>query len=83
VQPGALVTVKKDDIPYLSKNIFVLKPHRELPATKSKTVPNPDAVYPGLQSEPVRFDIQQQILALLNPRLKTTLHIFSFLLGPT
>jgi len=67
---GALATVNKDDIPYLSKNIFVLKPHRELPATKSRTVPNPDAVYPGLQSEPVRFDIQQQILALLKPRLK-------------
>ena len=68
---GALATVREDDMPYLSKNIFVLKPHRELLASKSNTVPNPDAVYPSLQSEPVRFDIQQQILTLLKSRLKS------------
>ena len=68
---GALATLNEDDIPYLSKNIFVLKPHRERPATQSKAELNPDAVYPGLQSEPVRFGIQQQILALLESRVKS------------
>jgi hypothetical protein len=68
---GALATVKEDDIPYLSKNIFVLRPHWELSAGKSKPAPSPDAVYPGLQSEPVRFDIQQQILTLLKSHLKS------------
>jgi hypothetical protein len=68
---GALATVSEDDIPYLGRNMFVLKPHRELLASKSNTVPNPDAVYSGLQSEPVRFDIQQQILTLLKSRLKS------------
>jgi hypothetical protein len=68
---GALATVKGDDIPFLSKNIFVLKPHQDLPAGKSRTSPNPNAVYPGLQSEPVQFDLQQQILALLKSRLKS------------
>ncbi|HZW81093.1 MAG TPA: hypothetical protein VFF50_11530 [Candidatus Deferrimicrobiaceae bacterium] len=69
---GALVTVNEQDLMYLSKDIYVLRPHRELAAGKSKPAPNPNAVCAGIQGEPVQFDIQKQILALLNERIKST-----------
>lgn len=68
---GALATVDKNDFPYLSKNHYVLRRHRELPAGKSENMPNPNAVYAGLQTEPISFDIQKQIVVLLNEGMKS------------
>lgn len=68
---GALATVNEDDLIYFSKDIYALRRHRELPGSNSKPVPNPNALYAGLQNEPAQFDIQRQILALLSDRMKS------------
>ncbi len=68
---GALATVNEQDLIYFSKDIYVLRPHRALPPQAKLKTPNPNAVYVGLQGEPVQFDIQEQILALLYERMKT------------
>ena len=63
---GALATIDEQDMInlYFNREIYVLRRHREL-AGISKPAPNPNAVYAGLQGEPVPFDIQEQILSLL------------------
>jgi len=68
---GALATVDEHDLPYLSKNHYVLRRHREPLAGKSENMPKPNAVYAGLQIEPIPFDIQKQIVMLLNEGMKS------------
>jgi len=68
---GALATVDEHDLPYLRKNHYVLRRHREPPAGKSNNMPKPNAVYAGLQVEPIPFDIQKQIVMLLNEGMKS------------
>lgn len=67
---GALASVNEQDLIYFSKDIYALRPHRDVPEAKEKTVPNPNAVYAGLQGEPVQFDMQGRMLALLSQRMK-------------
>jgi hypothetical protein len=68
---GALATLEnKDDIMYMaSGGIYVIRRHRKLPDSKPKYPPRPDAVYAGLQNEPVRFDIQTKIVGLLTEQM--------------
>jgi hypothetical protein len=67
---GALATLDEDDVMYLSKNYYVVRRHREMPDERPK-VPTIQSVYPGLFGEPVRFDIQTEIVALLTERMKS------------
>jgi len=71
---GALATVEnEDDTMYLaSGGIYVIRRHRKLPDSKPKSPPRPDTVYAGLQGDPVRFDIQTKIVALLTERMGST-----------
>jgi len=69
---GALAILDdKDDAMFFSRGYYVMRRHRELPPGASKLPPVRPA-YPGLEREPVRFDIQVQILDLLTQRMKTT-----------
>jgi hypothetical protein len=67
---GALASLEKHDIPYAMKNYYVLRRHQEIQDNVSKQHSNPEKVDAGLGTEPVRFDIQTQIVSLLVERMK-------------
>jgi hypothetical protein len=67
---GALASLEKHDIPYAMKNYYVLRRHQEIQDNFSKRRSNPEKVDAGLENEPVRFDIQTQIVSLLGERMK-------------
>jgi hypothetical protein len=67
---GALATLEKHDVPYAMKNYYVLRRHRETQDNVSKRQSNPEKADAGLENEPVRFDIQTQIVSLLGERMK-------------
>lgn len=68
---GALATLEKRDVPYAMKNHYVLRRHQEIQDNVSKRRSNPEKIDAGLDNEPVRFDIQTQIVSLLGERMKT------------
>jgi len=71
---GALATLENKDEPmYMeSGGIFVIRRHRKLPDGKPKSHPSLQAVYAGLQNDPVRFDIQTKIVGLLTEHMGST-----------
>jgi hypothetical protein len=65
---GALATLQsEDDLRYLTNGpgVYVMRRHRKLSDGKPKSPTRTD-VAAGLQNEPVRFEIQTKIVALLN-----------------
>jgi len=69
---GALATLKNtDDVMYFSKSIYAVRRHRSQ-SSGPKPPFDPKAVHAGLEDEPVRFDIQSQMVALLSERMQTT-----------
>ena len=68
---GALATLDKESATFLDKNYYVLRRHleNENKGDKGKP-PNPDATCAYLEEEPVRFDVQTQIVDLLTQRMK-------------
>lgn len=68
---GALATLENDDdLIFFSKNFYAVRRHHNRPNVESQPNFDPEAVHAGIQGEPVRFDIQTQIVALLNQRMK-------------
>ncbi len=69
---GALGSLNKEDL-LLEDDYYVLRRHHESPnATGSeKTPPMAGSTYAYLESGPVRFDVQMQIVDLLTKRMKT------------
>ncbi len=67
---GALATLENDDLIFFSKNLYAVRRHHNRPDVESKPKFDPEAVHAGIQGEPVRFDIQTQIVALLNQLMK-------------
>ena len=70
---GALATLEKEDAGFLTANYYVLRHHIAKENVGNElTPPNPDATYAFLEQEPVRFDVQTQIVDLLTQRMKTS-----------
>jgi hypothetical protein len=68
---GALATLDKESATFLDKNYYVVRRHLENQNKGDKEKPpNPDATYAYLEEEPVRFDVQTQIVDLLTQRMK-------------
>jgi hypothetical protein len=68
---GALGSLNKDDMP-LEDDYYVLRRHHESPNVNGseKALPVEGGTYAYLQSGPVRFDVQMQIVDLLTGRMK-------------
>ncbi len=67
---GALATIDNERDRRIVKDYYVVRRHRELPDDASKG-PRIQPVCAGIEDEPVRFDIQTQIVDLLTDRMKT------------
>lgn len=72
---GALATVGDHDLIFLSNTIYAIRRHRETPNAGVRSILGPGKIHPGLEKEPVRFDIQTKIVALLTQRMKTTTEV--------
>ncbi len=68
---GALGTLDDHDGMLNASSYYVVRRHAESPGGTLQPRPNPLAGYVGLVNEPVRFDVQAQIVPLLNQRWKT------------
>jgi hypothetical protein len=67
---GAMATLDDEDVLYLRESHYALRRHQEPPASGSGPATKTQTVFPGLQDEPLRFDIQTRIVALLNSIIK-------------
>jgi hypothetical protein len=65
---GALATLNEDDLPYFRKDYYALRRH--LAGRQKPTAEIPD-VWVRMENEPVEFNAQSQIVALLTDRMKT------------
>jgi hypothetical protein len=65
---GALASLNADDVPYFSKDYYALRRHH---ARQQKPITEIPDVWVRLEKDPVEFDVQSQIVALLTDRMKT------------
>jgi hypothetical protein len=70
---GALATLENDKQDWLmyTPNYLAVRRHRELPDGAGKSPERTRTVFAGLVNEPIRFDIQTQIVNLLNDRMNS------------
>jgi hypothetical protein len=71
---GALATLEKDKqdwLMYYTLGYLAVRRHRELPGGTGKDQERIRTVFACLLNEPVRFDIQNKIIELLNGRMKS------------
>jgi len=68
---GALATAEDPDWLLFTKNYYVVRRHVEPPPNSPQARFDPNAPRVELDSDPVRFDTQAQIAALVTARMKT------------
>jgi hypothetical protein len=64
---GALATLNDRDLPYFKKDYYALRRHRNPQQKRPSAIPT---VWVRLENEPVEFNIQSEIVALLIDRMR-------------